>query len=75
MGSCRHGSWLPSVQVSDLGRRLAAGELANKTGLEQGVGKEQEGATERLLREIQGLVKGAGGGGETSEGLRGWGRA
>ena len=50
---------------------MAACELADKAGPEQGVGKEKEGATERLLREIQGLGKGAGigGGCDTSEGL------
>ena len=50
---------------------MAACELADKAGPEQGVGKEKEGATERLLREIQGLGKGAGGGGGavSSEGL------
>ena len=48
----RPSSWLLTVQVSDLGRRLAACELADKAGSEQGVGKEQEGTTERLLREI-----------------------
>ena len=31
---------------------MAACELADKAGSEQGVGKEQEGTTERLLREI-----------------------
>ena len=52
---------------------MAACELADKAGPEQGVGKEQEGATERLLRprEIQGLGMAAGGGcgGDISEGL------
>ena len=50
---------------------MAACELADKAGSEQGVGKEQEGATERLLREVQRLGKGAGigGGHNTSEGL------
>ena len=52
VGCSRPSSWLLAVQVSDLGRRLAACELADKAGPEQGVGREQEGATERLLREI-----------------------
>ena len=65
VGSC----WLPTVQVSDLGSSLAACKLADRAGPEQGVGKEQEGATERLLREVQRLGKGAGIGRNTSEGL------
>ena len=32
VGSC----WLPTVQVSDLGSRLAASKLADRAGLEQG---------------------------------------
>ena len=71
VGSCRPISWLPTVQVSNLGRRFAACELVDKAGPEQGMGKEQEGAMEQLLSEIQGLGKraGVGGVGDTSEGL------
>ena len=45
------------MQVSNLGRRFAACELVDKAGPEQGMGKEQEGAMEQLLSEIQGLGK------------------